>query len=134
MDQVPKVLRPMVQSWAPAAFIVSFKLETDADILIPKAEGALERYGHQVVVANDLARRKEEVCFVSRRVGGGGAGGDKAGGTYEAKWLRLTKGEKNEAGTLKEIEEDIVAELLQRHQAWIKEGEREEAEKSGSTQ
>ncbi|PWN21929.1 Phosphopantothenoylcysteine synthetase [Microstroma glucosiphilum] len=120
MDQVPKVLRPMVQSWAPAAFIVSFKLETDADILIPKAEGALERYGHQVVVANDLARRKEEVCFVSRKIGHGKVDGN---GTYEAKWLRLAKGEKNEAGGVKEIEEDIVAELLKRHQAWIEEGE-----------
>lgn len=26
MDQVPKVLKPMVQKWAPEGFIVSFKV------------------------------------------------------------------------------------------------------------
>ncbi|MCO5569344.1 hypothetical protein L7F22_023056 [Adiantum nelumboides] len=36
MDQVPKVLKPMVQQWAPEGYIVSFKLETDQNLLIPK--------------------------------------------------------------------------------------------------
>lgn len=106
MDQVPKVLNRLVETWAPEGYIVSFKLETDQALLIPKAQAALERYGHQVVVANDLNRRKEEVCFVSR---GGGA---KAGEAYEAKWLRLADKER-------EIEEDIVKELVGRHEAWI---------------
>ncbi|KAK0526673.1 Phosphopantothenate--cysteine ligase cab2 [Tilletia horrida] len=69
MDQVPKVLKPMVQDWAPEGFIVSFKLETDPSLLIPKARAALERYGHQVVIGNDLNRRKFEVVFVQRQLG-----------------------------------------------------------------
>lgn len=91
MDQVPKVLKPMVDEWARGGFVVSFKvraahpslsffvpcpshpltlpyskLETDPTLLIPKACAALERYGHQVVIGNDLHRRKVEVVFVSR--------------------------------------------------------------------
>ncbi|KZP08194.1 putative phosphopantothenoylcysteine synthetase [Athelia psychrophila] len=54
MDQVPKVLKPVVAEWAREGFVVSFKLETDAAFFVPKAQAALERYGHQVVIGNDL--------------------------------------------------------------------------------
>lgn len=104
MDQVPKVLKPMVQQWVPEGFIVSFKLETDVNLLIPKASAALERYGHQVVVANDLHSRKEKVCFVSSN-----------SPRTEAKWLILKDRER-------EIEQDIVEELTRRHDRWIDEG------------
>lgn len=32
--------------------------------MIPKARAALQRYGHQIVIGNDLHRRKYEVVFV----------------------------------------------------------------------
>ncbi|KAJ7185835.1 DNA/pantothenate metabolism flavoprotein [Mycena filopes] len=67
MDQVPKVLKPMVEEWTRDGFIVSFKLETDDRLLIPKARAALERYGHQVVIGNDLHTRKMQVVFVERK-------------------------------------------------------------------
>ncbi|KIL55443.1 hypothetical protein M378DRAFT_17937, partial [Amanita muscaria Koide BX008] len=67
MDQVPKILKPMVDEWTKDGYIVSFKLETDPSLLIPKSRTALERYGHQVVIGNDLRRRKYEVVFVSRK-------------------------------------------------------------------
>lgn len=41
------------------------QLETDPALLIPKAQTALARYGHQVVIGNTLHRRKFEVVFVS---------------------------------------------------------------------
>lgn len=107
MDQVPKVLRPMVQQWAPEGFIVSFKLETDANLLVPKARAALERYGHQVVIGNNLVRRKYEVVFVER----------EEDGAFHETWLRLGP-EENERGE-REIEEDIVRELTDRHDKWI---------------
>lgn len=132
MDQVPKVLKPMVQQWVPEGFIVSFKLETDMDLLIPKASAALDRYGHQIVVANDLHSRKEQVCFVFNKGGGSGSGsssGTTGGGTQqcEAKWLRLKKGDRTSLGVggasgEKEIEEEIVKELTDRHDKWISEG------------
>ncbi|PWN42062.1 DFP-domain-containing protein [Ceraceosorus guamensis] len=108
MDQVPKVLRPMVQDWAPEGYVVSFKLETDPKLLIPKARGALERYGHQLVIGNDLTRRKEEVVFVELE--------------KEERWLRLSEMREALRGGLGgevEIEEAIVKELCHRHQQWF---------------
>ena len=82
MDQVPKVLRPLVQEWTPEGYIVSFKLETDPNLLIPKSRAALSRYGHQLVIGNDLHRRKHEVVFVERTAvrGSGSATVDVDGG------------------------------------------------------
>lgn len=107
MDQVPKVLKPMVQRWAPEGYIVSFKLETDEDLLIPKARAALERYGHQVVVGNELNRRKYEVVFVER----------DSSGQFHEKWVRIDQ----EAGGVaeREIEQDIIQALAERHERWI---------------
>lgn len=54
LSQVPKVLGTLTHDWAPSAFVVSFKLETDALILLSKASGAIEKYGVHMVVANLL--------------------------------------------------------------------------------
>ncbi|KAI9296585.1 putative phosphopantothenoylcysteine synthetase [Neoconidiobolus thromboides FSU 785] len=64
MSKVPKFLKPLVHQWAPKAYIVSFKLETDPELLIPKARQSLKQYGHQLVIANLLNTRKKEVWFV----------------------------------------------------------------------
>ena len=67
LDPVPKFLSKLVTNWAPAgSLIVSFKLETDPSILVSKAEQALERYGHDLVVGNLLTTRKWEVVFVMK--------------------------------------------------------------------
>uniref|UniRef100_A0A8B9UD32 Phosphopantothenate--cysteine ligase n=1 Tax=Anas zonorhyncha TaxID=75864 RepID=A0A8B9UD32_9AVES len=58
MKMVPKMLSPLVKEWAPKAFVISFKLETDPLILIDKSLKALEKYRHQVVVANILESRR----------------------------------------------------------------------------
>ncbi|XP_020590544.1 phosphopantothenate--cysteine ligase 2-like isoform X2 [Phalaenopsis equestris] len=68
LTQVPKMLRILRIEWAPSAFCVSFKLETDPDILLQKAESALSKYQMHVVVANELATYKREVILVT--VGG----------------------------------------------------------------
>lgn len=65
LDPVPKFLKNLVDGWAPNQFIVSFKLETDANILVHKARYSLERYQHHLVVGNLLTTRKWEVVFVS---------------------------------------------------------------------
>lgn len=66
LELVPKVLQPLVVNWVPNAFVVSFKLETDESLLIPKSKAALERYGHSVVVANELHSRKYKVVIVEK--------------------------------------------------------------------
>jgi phosphopantothenate---cysteine ligase (ATP) len=49
LQLVPKMLGPLVTIWAPNAFIVSFKLETDNQILEHKAKEALKKYHHHVI-------------------------------------------------------------------------------------
>ncbi|KAM9859156.1 phosphopantothenate--cysteine ligase isoform 1-T4 [Aulostomus maculatus] len=66
MKMVPKILSPLVKDWAPQAFVISFKLETDASILLDKARRALDAYRHQVVVANVLDSRRGYVMVVTR--------------------------------------------------------------------
>jgi len=65
LDPVPKFLKSLVDGWAPEGMIVSFKLETDPEILVHKAEYSLDRYQHHLVVGNLLSTRKWEVVFVA---------------------------------------------------------------------
>ncbi|KAM3878546.1 phosphopantothenate--cysteine ligase [Diretmus argenteus] len=65
MKMVPKILSPLVKDWAPQAFVISFKLETDPSILLDKARRALETYRHQAVVANVLDTRRGYVVVVT---------------------------------------------------------------------
>ena len=78
LDPVPKFLTNLVHTWAPkGSMIVSFKLETDPNLLVTKAEQALDRYQHDLVIGNLLSTRKWEVVFVSRD------GGER--------WIRVPK-------------------------------------------
>lgn len=63
--QVPKMLSVLKKDWAPKAFCISFKLETDIGILLHKAETALKKYKMHAVVANELLTRKEVVTVVT---------------------------------------------------------------------
>ncbi|KAJ2912646.1 hypothetical protein MD484_g7769, partial [Candolleomyces efflorescens] len=127
MDQVPKILKPMVDEWTKDGFIVSFKLETDDDLLLPKARAALERYGHQVVIGNDLHRRKHEVVFVSRKPGTSPRSSPPGSPTsasnedqFEEYWLRIPVQDSSlPPHQVKEIEEDIITELVKRHTSWV---------------
>ncbi|KAF8337040.1 phosphopantothenate-cysteine ligase, partial [Cantharellus anzutake] len=116
MDQVPKILKPLREDWTPHGFIVSFKLETDGSLLIPKAQQSLERYGHQVVIGNMLHTRKYEVVFVSS--GEQSPSGER---TFSEEWIRLKKpgAEASHSATVSEIEELIIEKLVDLHQKWI---------------
>lgn len=65
LEPVPKFLKTLVDAWLPEGMIVSFKLETDPKLLVKKAEYALQRYAHHLVIGNLLVTRKWEVVFVS---------------------------------------------------------------------
>eukprot|EP00241_Pyramimonas_parkeae_P002528 CAMPEP_0114227284 /NCGR_PEP_ID=MMETSP0058-20121206/1705_1 /TAXON_ID=36894 /ORGANISM="Pyramimonas parkeae, CCMP726" /LENGTH=438 /DNA_ID=CAMNT_0001338109 /DNA_START=61 /DNA_END=1379 /DNA_ORIENTATION=+ len=65
MDSTPKMLGLLRKEWAPLAFHVSFKLETNEDILAFKAVGALRKYDMHCVVANELHSRRDKVMLVS---------------------------------------------------------------------
>ncbi|KAL4781784.1 DNA/pantothenate metabolism flavoprotein [Aspergillus varians] len=67
LDPVPKFLHQLVDGWSPeGSMIVSFKLETDPNLLVYKAQTALQRYAHHLVIGNLLSTRKWEVVFVTR--------------------------------------------------------------------
>ncbi|KAG0749514.1 hypothetical protein G6F57_000983 [Rhizopus arrhizus] len=107
LDQVPKFLKPLVSNWAAKGLIVSFKLETDANLLVPKARKALTRYGHQVVIGNMLATRKQTVTLITKD---------------SEKVLSLTN---EQLANDLEIESLIVPELAQIHQHWLESGKTE---------
>lgn len=54
LDPVPKFLKNLVEGWSPQGMIVSFKLETDPEILVLKAKYSLDRYQHHLVIGNLL--------------------------------------------------------------------------------
>ena len=107
LEQTPKMLGHVRHSWCPAAFVVSFKLETDPEILHRKASASLRTYGAHVVVANEMAKRRDAVWMCSlERVA---ADGSRAPGTVDE--LTRPRGERD-------IERRIVDDLAERHQAY----------------
>lgn len=94
---VPKMLEPLVFDWAKDAYIVSFKLETNPDILISKACSALEKYKHQAVIGNILETRKKEVHLITQK---------------DKEVITMTE---NELENGSEIEKKIVTALSKRH-------------------
>lgn len=101
LEMVPKMLQPLVKEWVPNAFVVSFKLETDHELLVKKAQQALAKYCHQVVVANLLETRKKEVIVVTKDL---------------HKVIKLSDSQL-ESGV--EIEEHIITELIAAHSNFI---------------
>ncbi|ARF02690.1 SWPV1-087 [Shearwaterpox virus] len=66
MKTVPKMLSHLVNDWAPNAFVVSFKLETDDSIVIKKARDALTKYKHHAVIANLMKDRRTNVVIITK--------------------------------------------------------------------
>jgi len=129
----------MVENWIPESFVVSFKLETDPQLLIPKARASLERYGHQVVIGNMLTTRKFEVVFISSLSSLSSGEAVPGTGSIKEEWLRLpgswVEGAKGGDASVSsdgearrqsisqpgvtEIEELIVEKLVEMHDQWI---------------
>ncbi|XP_068096648.1 phosphopantothenate--cysteine ligase [Hyperolius riggenbachi] len=105
MKMVPKMLSPLVKDWAPKAFVISFKLETNPQILIERAHKALDTYRHQVVVANILDTLRTCVVIVTSN--------DEAN-------LSITN-EEDRSGV--EIEEKIIEDLTLRHKHFIEQSD-----------
>ncbi|XP_013787073.1 phosphopantothenate--cysteine ligase-like [Limulus polyphemus] len=103
LQLVPKLLQPLVRFWVPDAFVTSFKLETDEGILLEKAYQALQKYGHKLVIANQLHNRKQKVVLVSQE---------------KQVPIVMTEEEMRQG---KEIEEKIVLELTSLHTKFLHE-------------
>ncbi|GAB7346065.1 hypothetical protein MBLNU457_4828t1 [Dothideomycetes sp. NU457] len=108
LDPVPKFLKQLVDGWAPEGMIVSFKLETDEKLLVRKAQYALDKYAHHLVIGNLLATRKYEVVFVSAQKG--------------EQWIRLPNKQNGVNGgkeEVVEIESLIIPEVASLHDTHI---------------
>ncbi|ERS99588.1 phosphopantothenate-cysteine ligase [Sporothrix schenckii 1099-18] len=102
LDPVPKFLKSLVDNWSPESMMISFKLETDPELLIGKAKGALERYQHHLVIGNILNTRKQEVVFVTPQ---------------HVDWVRLSEAE---VAANAEIETLIVPRVIRLHEEHIR--------------
>ncbi|XP_050870794.1 phosphopantothenate--cysteine ligase 2 isoform X1 [Lathyrus oleraceus] len=100
--QVPKMLSVLRENWAPLAFCISFKLETDSSILLNKGNAALEKYKMHAVVANELSTRKEKVVVITR--------------TEKITVLRET--------SESDVENPLIKFLSERHATYIKDSSR----------
>jgi len=67
LSPVPKCISFLREEWAPDAFCVTFKLETDKTILYEKAKMAIDKYGVHIVIGNLLSTRHEKVCVLQRK-------------------------------------------------------------------
>ena len=101
-DQVPKMIQPLVKYWAKGGLIISFKLETDLNLLLPKSLSSLKKYGHQLVIGNVLDTRKYQVKFITEN---------------SCIDLSVTPQDSNQG---LEIESLIVQRLIRIHDQWIK--------------
>ncbi|GFY96489.1 4-phospho-panto-thenoylcysteine synthetase [Actinidia rufa] len=99
--QAPKMLSVLRKNWAPTAFCISFKLETDSEILLAKADMALKRYNMHAVVANELLTRKEEVIVVTSN-----------------EKISVHRG-KTEAEADADVESPLIKLLVEKHSAYI---------------
>jgi phosphopantothenate-cysteine ligase len=63
---VPKCVGLVRQVWAPHAFCITFKLETDDTILVDKAKLAMEKNQVDMVIGNTLSSRHDKVTIVQR--------------------------------------------------------------------
>lgn len=102
--QVPKMLSVLRKEWAPMAFCISFKLETDTKILLEKADMALKKYKMHMVIANELLTRKEEVTVVTA---------DKK---------IPVRRDKTQAGS--DVEKPLIELLVEKHSAHIKDADK----------
>lgn len=66
LKPVPKLIKTLKTTICPEAFIVSFKLETDESLLIPKSRESLLKNQHNLVVANRLDTRKTKLILLDR--------------------------------------------------------------------
>ncbi|KAG0494717.1 hypothetical protein HPP92_005711 [Vanilla planifolia] len=102
LSQVPKMLLVLRKEWAPLAFGISFKLETDPKILIEKANASLRKYQMHVVVANELATYKTEVVLLA----------------FDGRVLTIRKQDEDENANA-DIEKKIIKILVDMHSEYM---------------
>jgi len=107
LEPVPKMLGPLCSDWAPQAFVVSFKLETDQSLLASKVFASLHRYGHQLVIGNMLQSYKDTITIFPK-------GSDK-----DASLIKTVSRSKEEIERDDDIENGLIEHVVKLHDAFI---------------
>lgn len=100
LSPVPKVMGLLRKTWAPDAFVVSFKLETDQAILRKKAHAAVKKYNINMVIGNILETRHEKVWVLY----------PAAANTRDFDWKAITRPRNSDTDALEEALLDFVVE------------------------
>lgn len=109
LQGVPKLLGLLRSTWAPESFCVSFKLETDYDVLLRNAEKAITKYNLHMCIANELESRATKVTVVRPAEASSAGGGEGSRGrrfTHTA----ITLGASHEC-----IEAPLVSQVVYEH-------------------
>ena len=135
LAKTPKMLGALRESWAPRAFVVGFKLETEEAILVAKAAKSIASYGLHAVVANILETRKERVLIVAPPLLEGGEGSEKAEeGASEKKEQKIDASSVRVEAITRDpaqpfIERQLVGEVVRLHREY----EEKERERAGTS-
>lgn len=97
LKPVPKLLGSVKNSYAPQAFLVSFKLETDEQILETKCLQSADKYHQDIIIGNILHTRTNQVRIFERS---------------QQQWTIVNRFEN------REIEHDIIEYLADKHRLY----------------
>ncbi|BHF61796.1 hypothetical protein SprV_0100477300 [Sparganum proliferum] len=116
LSPVPKTLGLLTRSWARGAFVVSFKLETDKEVLLTRAKQALEKYQTHVVVANLLHTRKRELWLITASPSSSAsASAAVSKGSESCEHISLSPS----ADVKSEIEEPLIERIAELHSLFV---------------
>jgi len=101
LTSTPKMLGEWRKSY-PNVGLISFKLETDFNMLEKKVDGSFKKYGSAFIIGNLLDTRYEEIIMCRKL--GDGKGGKNVGWTMEKVILK-------EHPNVKNIEELIIKNI-----------------------
>lgn len=99
LKPVPKLLGSIKGEYAPDAFVVSFKLETDENLLEEKCLLSAEKYNQDIIIGNMLKTRTIQVRIFER---------------MDKRWTTINRLQDN--NKQKEIEVQIIEFLTDKHQ------------------
>jgi len=100
---VPKVIPVLKSNWCPHGMIVTFKLETEDEVLAKKVNVHLLNYNVDLVIGNILGKYRNEVVICQKG--------------RENLWLKRTQ---QEITSGIDIEKNVIANLVIRHDEFIK--------------
>jgi len=114
LKPVPKTLGLVRTEWAPNAFVVSFKLETDMGLLRTKSERAVNKYGCHMVIGNILQTRHDKVWVLCPEYY------QNADSTDAASWPDMTELTKSRSGSSSDSLESVIIDfVVQSHFEYI---------------